>query len=468
MVNSSGGVVQALIALVTVPLFIHHIGNARYGVLALVWILLGYFGFLDFGLSRASTNALSRRRDASKRERAQILMTVSYLLTGFGLAASLILFFAGRYVLTNFVHLDPELAREVNAAFPWIVLTLPIGMLAGAGTGALESTERFVEANCLQVTGYLLAQLPPVLCAVFVSPSLALLVPAALAGRVVSTVLVFLVVARREGIVQLTAFDRTLLPRLFGYGAWVSVTNILSPILDGADQLMVGWLLGAASVAYYTVPMNLASRTQLVAAALARTVFPRLSHLDRANATETAADAMVALAYGFGMVCSAGMLLIGPFLRLWMDPDFAAHATPVGVIVLLGAWINGVAYIPFALLQAQGRPDLIAKSHAVEFVPFVLLLLGLTYWLGLPGAALAWTLRVAIDCILLLTFARFPPSLARRLLAPTVMVLATGVLLWSLHTPISVALVVATSVGLGLTVLVVPTDLALQVSRRRT
>ena len=61
------------VAIVTVPIYIHHVGDARYGVISIVWILLGYFGFLDLGLSRASTNALSKLRDAPQPDRARVL-----------------------------------------------------------------------------------------------------------------------------------------------------------------------------------------------------------------------------------------------------------------------------------------------------------------------------------------------------------------------------------------------------------
>lgn len=82
----------------------------------------------------------------------------------------------------------------------------------------------------------------------------------------------------------------------------------------------------------------------------------------------------------------------------------------MGEIILLGLWINGLAFLPFSLLQAQGRPDLTAKFHALELIPFLgILWLGMQ-WFGLQGAALAWTLRVTIDAGLLFGAARLASS----------------------------------------------------------
>ena len=74
-----------LVAFVTVPIYVSHIGAARYGVLSIVWLLLGYFGFLDFGLVvGASVNALAKLKHASQAERSKVLVTAASLNLALG------------------------------------------------------------------------------------------------------------------------------------------------------------------------------------------------------------------------------------------------------------------------------------------------------------------------------------------------------------------------------------------------
>jgi O-antigen/teichoic acid export membrane protein len=212
----------------------------------------------------------------------------------------------------------------------------------------------------------------------------------------------YAVVVRSEWPVSPFDVDRVWMRKLFGYGSWVSVSSILNPLLDTSNQLIVGAMLGAAAVANYSIPMTLATRSQVFATALARTLFPRNSRVSQAEADANTRNATASLAYGFGMVCAPAIFLAGPFLRLWVGRRFAIESEAVAQIVMFGAWSNGVAFIPYGLIQARGRPHVTAKVGLAEVIPYVLLLWLLITSLGLPGAAWAWSIRVTVNCAALI------------------------------------------------------------------
>lgn len=158
VVNLLSPMARIAVALVTIPIYVRHVGDARYGVLSIVWILLGYFGFLDLGLSRAAINALAKLREAPQSERARVLLTTLLLSLGFGLVGAGLLFVVGDYLFQHVLSVPAELKGEIAQSFPWIVCLFPMTLVSGVGLGALESRERFLTANLLQILGMSLSQ----------------------------------------------------------------------------------------------------------------------------------------------------------------------------------------------------------------------------------------------------------------------------------------------------------------------
>jgi O-antigen/teichoic acid export membrane protein len=421
--NLIGMAAPVAIALVTVPIYITHIGAARYGVLSMIWILLGYFGFLDFGLSGASANALAKLAHASKKEWAEVFITSLYLNVLFGAFAGTLLYFFGNLLLHHLLPLSDAIKVELDVAFPWIAFMLPVALMGGVARGAIESRERFSVMNVLDMIAITLGQILPILCIIIIGPSLTVVLPAAFVARLLSVGLALAWVVRAEKLDAFQGFDWSRFKQLLKFGAWFSVTNVISPLLASLDQFLIGSKIGAAAVAYYAVPMNLVTRSQIIASALTRALFPRFSRLQADEAMLLAGSAVVSLGYGLGAICGPAIVVGAAFLSLWIGADFSSHAAPVLRVLLVGAWINGIAFIPYSLMQGQGRPDLVAKLHAIEFLPFIVILWFLLERFGLPGAALAWSGRVAVDAALLLKVSRVPLCRLLRLAPALILIL---------------------------------------------
>ena len=402
VVNLLSPSVRIAVALVTVPIYLRHIGDARYGVMSIVWVLLGLFGFLDLGLSRAVTNALAKLRDAPQAHRARVLLTTFGLNLGIGIAGGVVLYVFGGLFLKHFISVPDALSSEVSRSLPWIACLLPLTLISAAGAGALESRELFLLVNSIQVVAMTLSQVAPVVAAVFVSPSLTVVIPTAAVAQASGAIAILAVVYRLEGPFSLRAVDWGEARKLLGYGGWMFATNVLYPALASADQFVIGSVMGVASVAHYGVPMNLVQRSAAIPVAFGRTLFPRMSSLSADAAHMLGTRALATMAYGFAAICAPAMILSWTFFRYWINADFAMVAAPVAQVLFPGMWMGALSLVGFTLLQSQGRADVTGKLNIIEFLPFVAILWGLTVAFGIVGAAAAWSFRCIMDALAML------------------------------------------------------------------
>jgi O-antigen/teichoic acid export membrane protein len=323
------------------------------------------------------------------------------LNVGLGVVGGLLIWPIASYFFGNVFKVEDALRPEMQAAVPWLILAVPMATLSGVLTGALQGRERFLELNLISVSGTVLFQLLPLASAMFWGADLGVLLPAALFARLLT--LLFLYGRCRRQIFQghPVTFVRAQAGQLLRFGGWVTVTSFVGPMMVILDRFIIGAMVGAKAVTYYTVPFQLAERSTIISSALSSALFPRFAAASRHEEQRLAQQGLRTLVVVMTPLVAAGILFIEPFLAWWITPEFADQSAAIGQVILLGFWVNSFAIIPFAQLQARGRPDLVAKCHLGEVLPyFGLLYLGLST-LGMIGAALAFSLRALVDFALL-------------------------------------------------------------------
>ena len=426
--NILGSAVPLAVSLVTIPIYLRLIGEARYGTLAIAWLLLGYFGLFDLGLGRAVAQRIAAQRNSSADERASTFWTALILNIGLGIVGGLIIWPFAVYFFGEILLIEGELHSEMQDAVPWLVLAVPMATLTGVLTGALQGRERFLELNLISISGTVLFQVFPLLTAIIAGPHLDVILPAALAARL-STMIVLFECCRRHILRGNSAtVDRSQVRNLLSFGSWVTVSSFVGPMMVFLDRFIIGAVLGANAVTYYTVPFQISERTTIISNALTFALFPRFAASDRDEERRLAGEGLNTLAVVVTPLMVVGIFILGPFLEWWISPEFADRSLLIGQITLLGFWVNGFAKIPYAQLQARGRPDLVAKSYLAEILPFFgMLYLGLNLF-GLTGAAIAFSFRVLVDFVLLAGFAGMMRMALRILLFPSLLMASAFVI----------------------------------------
>lgn len=421
--NLLGSLAPMAVGVITVPVYLRLIGDARYGVLALVWLFLGYFGLFDPGITRAALFHIARLGDRKQqKDREDVFLTALAVNLCFGLVGGLVFYFAAKPFFMSTFKMPDSMRGEVIACLPWLAASVPLSIMTGVLGGAMQAREAFASFNVINACNAVVSQLAPLAVAYWYGPNLRTLIITALALRVVGTVPNVAVLWRALPLGVGGAFRQHLVRPLFSYGGWVTVSNLVNPVLTTMDRMVIGSVIGAQGVAAYTVPFNLVSRASVLPASFATSLFPKLSRGSAEESARLADDAITALAAVMTPLMVFAVLVLPWFMRVWVGASFAQRAAPIGIVLLAGIWINSLAIIPFEHLQAMNRPDLTAKFHAIELVPFVAVLWFGVHSFGLIGGAWAWTLRVTFDALLLLIVAKQAGEW-RRLVAGAVLVM---------------------------------------------
>lgn len=407
--NVAGQVVPLVVGIAVLPLLIRTMGLDRYGFLTLVWVLVGYASVFDFGIGRALIRVvamrLARGEEAAAHHVARVGLT---FLALFGLAIGAVFLAGSNWATRHLFKLTSGLEHEALRAMWLLAVSVPLVMITTGYVGILSAHQQFRTLNILRALMGLANYLGPLAVALVVN-RLDAVVAWVLLLRLIGMLAHAWGARRGCGFRFVLALpDRPSARELLTVGGWMSVSNMVGPLLTYLDRLLLGVMVPMRMVAFYATPFDLTSKAMILPYSMIAAVFPSAAALQPGTEAvrHMLARSMRLLFVMIFPLVFALTAIARPGLRLWLGDDFAQNATPVLQLLALGILLNALAQAPAMLIQAAGQPRLMALLHVTELPLFVGLLYVLTERYGIVGTAGAAALRNGLDALAVWWLAR--------------------------------------------------------------
>lgn len=416
--NLTGESLPVLAAVVAIPILVHRLGADRFGVLTLSWMIAGYFGVFDFGLGRALTKAMAQELSVGRGARAAALLGTSLaMMLVLGGTAGVTLAMLAPWLTRSALKIPLALQRETLTGFYFIALGLPVLISTSALRAALTAADRFDLLNLIRTPGGIMSFAAPVLILPF-THSLEWLIAALILNRSVSGAIYFAAVFRAlPNLRSHLRIDLACARPLASFGAWITVSNVITPIMVYLDRFLIGVLLSMSALTAYSVPMEIVSKSFILPAAVSGVMFPAFARSFATTPgalTALFARSLKLLALILCPLCAAVVVFAPQIMTFWIGRHFSAQSPAILQILAVGAFVTGLSSIALALLHGAHRPDLPAKIHLADFPIYVLVLCVCVRRFGLAGAAFAWVGRLLAENLVIFTMASQFVTASRR------------------------------------------------------
>ena len=417
LVSITARAVAAVSGLLALPVYLSFLGVEAYGVVGLFASLQAVVAFMDFGLATTLTRQLAATGGdaAAMRQARDTTLTFECAYLVLSLVVGLVLTAVAPWVASTWVNPSGLSVDGVTWSLELAALALACAWPANLYCAGMAGQHRQVP---LAISNGVFALLRVGLSVLFIwhRPSLDSFFWAQLVVSILQSV------ATRfqlwQGLAMQDHRARVRWRVLSGarrFAGGMTAITITSILLAQSDKLILSHVLALSEFGIYAVAGTLATGLYVLISPLFSVLYPRLSSVWSSADTRALAElyhsgsqtmAVLVMPMAAVLVCFAA-----PSLYVLTNNAVVSHdAALILVFLTLGAALNGVMNMPYALQLAAGWTSLSVITNLVA----VCLITPLTWWAavrhGAVGGAAAWSLLNAAH--LLVT----PPLLHRRLL----------------------------------------------------
>jgi len=391
--NIAGFAVSLIAGFVAAPIIVAKLGVDLYGVYSFIVTLIGFTSILEFGFSAAIVKFLAQYKDSDvKLANKTLFMGFSWLIL-VGLIGSAFMFFGAEFLVKTFVRPDASAVRLAVKAIKIASIGFIFGMVNNALTGVLRAYLRYDLTNIINAAK-IIVMYTAIIISLFSGYGLAVMVSITVLANM-SSMLVYFVTARKISNVLYmdriaNYLDLGIVRMIVSFSFFIGVNNLLSVAYFKVDKFIVGNILGASYIGYYSLGFLVASMVMTINGLIFNFLFPHISNVlsteqDRigfyfSKSMKYAVATSTLLAFN---VSAAGNFL----LIAVMGRDFYSHIPYVIPVMASLFYFSGIGVVPYHFYNALGKPKINLVSTGIGVGLYLVGCIFLTKRYGITGTA---------------------------------------------------------------------------------
>jgi len=392
-----------LVALILTPYIIHHIGLERYGIWAIVSVITGYFGLLDFGVSTSFVKYISEyytKKDVEKINQVVNIGFVFYsIFAGFIIALGFIVI----NPLLTFFKIPSPLYNEAAFVFLLGIILFSISN-ALSPFGAIQTgLQRMDITNKVAIA----ISIPMIIGTIFFLeagyglPGLMVNNAIILAiNSIVNIVIAFKILPELR--FNPFFFSREMGKRLFSYGIKVQAARLENVFTFQTDKLLISHFLSVGLVSFYQLGSVIINKARDLPLLLISAIIPAASEIeargDKRKLYDLYSRGTKYLAL-IGTPLIVFVFLSAPLIMLtWMGGNYEKSVLVIQILAPCYL-INLLSGVGTSMALGLGKPELQMKAGLLQLILNIILSIILVIVIGFAGIVIATLISLSLSSI---------------------------------------------------------------------
>lgn len=400
--------IKNIVSLVYTPLMIRMLGQSEYGLYTLSNSVVGYLGILDMGFGNAVVRYITKAKAEEDKESEYSLVGMFIFL--YSIIALLVLA-CGSFLVFNIEALfgNGLNTNELNIMkylMCLMVFNLTISLPFSVFSAIITVHERFVFPKILEIVRSLLNPLIMIPLLLMGYKSIAMTVVATIINILCICVNIYYCFVILKIKIKFKCIDFSVLKEIFGYSFFIFLNIIVDKIYWSTDQLILGGMLGATSVAIYSVGSTLNTYYMMFSTSISGMFLPKITRMVSKNSSnKELSDLFIKVGRVQYIIMSfilVGFILLGKdFVGIWAGDGYE-NSYYIALVVMIPFTIPLIQNLGISILQAKNMHKDRSKIYLFIAVLNVIITIPFIKFFGAIGAAFATSLALIIGNIIII------------------------------------------------------------------